>query len=81
MTDRPDREIAARAIYARRPFRTAATGGVLDGCLTLAREFDFEDAPAFYRDECYELADGVLAALSFAELRTPRPLPRRRKAA
>jgi hypothetical protein len=81
VSDRPDREIAARAIYSRRPFRTAMSGAVMDGFLSMSREFDFDDAPAFYRDECYELADAVLSALAFAGLRQQRPLPRPRRAA
>jgi hypothetical protein len=72
---RPDREVAARAIYNRRPFRVTMSGSVMDPLACTTRESDFEGAPDFYRDECYELADAVLAALSFAELRAQRPLP------
>lgn len=58
----PVREVIARAIYGRQPFRVAQTGGVLDVMRT-ERVFEWEDAPSWYRSECWELADGVCAAL------------------
>jgi hypothetical protein len=75
MSARPDREIAARAIYLKRPFRVTSTGAVMDPLDCNVREHSWEGAPAFYRDECYELADAVIAALTFEGLREQRPLP------
>jgi len=61
----PPREIAARAIYALRPFRIAQSVGVLE-MMSPVREFDWDAAPDFYQQECFELADGVLNALQLA---------------
>lgn len=73
--DRPDREVAARAIYDRRPFRMTSSGSVMDPLSSTMQEFSWDDAPVFYQTECYELADAVLAALSLNDLREQRPLP------
>lgn len=63
----PRREIIARAIYRLRPFRIARSGAVMDGFLSVSRELGFDEAPAFYRDECYEIADGIVYDLALAE--------------
>lgn len=61
------REIIARAIYRVRPFRKAETSGVMDGCLTEARELSWDGAPPFYQRECYEIADAIVYDLVLAE--------------
>jgi hypothetical protein len=76
LADLSDREIAARALYRERPFRTAMTGAVMDPMIQEVRVFDFDAAPAFYQSECYELADAILADLAIAGRREQRPLPR-----
>lgn len=63
----PRREIIARSIYRQRPFKTAMSGGVMDGFLSVAHEFDWESAPAFYQGECYELADAIILDLALAD--------------
>jgi len=65
--DMPRREIIARAIYRQRPFKTAMSGGVMDGFLSVAHEFGWDEAPTFYQDECYELADAIVLDLALAE--------------
>lgn len=52
--DMPRREILARSIYRQRPFRTAMSGRVMDGFLSVAHEFDWDSAPEFYQRECFE---------------------------
>ena len=64
----PPREIAARAIYDRRPFTIAQSGGVMD-MMRVDKVLDWDGAPAFYQAECYELADAVLARLALAGFR------------
>lgn len=61
------REVIAQAIYKVRPFRVAETGGVMDGSLTLAREHSWDAAPAFYKAECFEIADSVLLDIRLAQ--------------
>jgi hypothetical protein len=63
----PRREILARSIYRQRPFRTAMSGRVMDGFLSVAHEFDWDSAPDFYQRECFELADGIIYDLALAE--------------
>ncbi len=63
----PRREVIARSLYRQRPFRTAMSGGVMDGFLSVAHEFDWEGAPAFYQGECFDLADGIILDLALAE--------------
>jgi hypothetical protein len=58
----PLREAFARAIYAKRPFCQASTVGVLDG-LGGVTVIAWDNAPAFYQDQCFELADAVLAEI------------------
>ncbi|MGE0178969.1 MAG: hypothetical protein AB7O91_04010 [Sphingomonas sp.] len=65
--DTPRREIIARSIYRLRPFVIAQTSGVMAGFLRPASEPDFDGAPTFYRQECYELADGIIYDLALAE--------------
>ena len=64
------RERAARAVYALRPFKTAMSSRPLEATMD-CRVFGFEEAPAFYVADCYEVADAVLAAIKPA-LRAPR---------
>lgn len=60
------RELIARAIYDTRPFATASRGGVLE-MMCPDPSPAWESAPGWYRDDCYELADGVLARLLLAQ--------------
>lgn len=64
---RSHREIIARSIYRVRPFRIAKSGGVMDGCLSDARELTWDGAPAFYQSECYELADAIILDIVLAQ--------------
>lgn len=58
------RETAARAVYALRPFRTAMSTSPLESIpLQQVRLFGFDEAPAYYVDDCYMIADAVIAAL------------------
>lgn len=57
------REVAARAIYERRPFYLAESTTPMERSMTVSRKFDWDAAPAFYQEECFELGDAVLAAL------------------
>lgn len=66
-SETPMREVIARSIYRQRPFRTAMSGKIMDGFLTETRVFDWEEAPEFYRGECLEIADGVMADLMLAQ--------------
>lgn len=63
----PLREILARSIYRQRPFRKASSGAVMDGCLSVCEEFGWDEAPAFYLNECFEIADGIVLDLALAE--------------
>jgi hypothetical protein len=74
MSVRLDRDVAARAIYDRRPFRSSTSESVMDPLACKVRELPFDDAPAFYTAECYELADAVIAALRLRDLRAPAAL-------
>lgn len=58
----PLREAFARAIYAKQPFCQASTISVLGG-LSPATVFSWEGAPANYQDQCFELADAVIAEI------------------
>jgi hypothetical protein len=58
----PLRDVIARAIYAKRPYFQATTIGVLEG-IGAPCVFSWEGAPAAYQDQCFELADAVLAEL------------------
>lgn len=57
------RETAARAIYDKRPFYHAESTSPMERSITVSQKFDWDSAPAFYREECFELGDAVLAAL------------------
>lgn len=57
------RERVARAVYKLRPFRTAMSTTPLERNITESRLFEFDEAPAFYLHDCYEIADAVLDAL------------------
>lgn len=60
------RERAARAVYRLRPFRTAmSTTSLVDG-VEQHRLFDFDEAPAYYVQGCYEIAEAVLATVNRA---------------
>ncbi len=65
------REIAARAIYDRRPFYLAESRSPLPNEM-ISRRFAWDAAPASYQNDCFELADAVLAALDF-DLRPAGP--------
>lgn len=56
------REVIARGVYDARPFRIARSGGVME-MMAPARELGWDEAPAWYRAECYEIADSVLARM------------------
>lgn len=56
------RDVAARAIYARHPFYLGETREVFPHS-HVAERFDWDGAPAYYQEQCYELADAVLAAI------------------
>lgn len=63
------RERAARAVYRLRPFRTAMSTSPFDAPMQVSHVFDFDSAPAFYLQDCYEIADAVLATVGVS--RTP----------
>ena len=55
-------ERAARAVYAKRPFKTSATRSPWEAGQMEAMRFEFDDAPAYYQDDCREIAAVVLSA-------------------
>jgi hypothetical protein len=75
MSELPDRELVARALYNRRPFCISESGSVMDPFMRKITSFEFEAAPAFYQAECYELADAMLGALYLAGRLDPRAFP------
>lgn len=56
------RETVARGVYDVRPFTMAVSGGVME-VMRVDQVLDWESAPSFYRSECFEIADGVLARM------------------
>ncbi|MGZ8343716.1 MAG: hypothetical protein ACXW27_08985 [Allosphingosinicella sp.] len=56
------RETIARGVYDARPFTMAVSGGVME-VMRVDQVLDWESAPRFYRSECFEIADGVLARM------------------
>lgn len=71
----PWRERFARAIYETRPFYMGTTTGVLDG-MGIATRFSWDGAPASYQDECYALADAIIAEIHLGrEAGNCPPLP------
>jgi hypothetical protein len=61
------REVIARAIYDQRPFRTAMSGSPMDPFLRESKVFGWDEAPSFYQEECYELADAIMARLLLSD--------------
>jgi hypothetical protein len=55
-------ERAAKAIYNARPFRTANSISPWRPGEMEPANFDFDDAPTFYQEQCREIARIVLAA-------------------
>jgi hypothetical protein len=60
------RDCIARGIYDARPFMLAHSGGVMD-VMRVDQVLAWEDAPDFYRSECYEIADSVHARMLLAQ--------------
>jgi hypothetical protein len=60
------RDVIAMAIYERRPFVIAQSGGVLDMMRT-EKVCSWDEAPGWYRSECWDLADAVHARLLLPE--------------
>lgn len=60
------RECIARGVYDARPFVLAHSGGVLD-VMRVDRILAWEEAPDFYRSECFEIADSVHARMLLAQ--------------
>lgn len=60
------RETIAIGIYEARPFTVAQTGGVMD-VMRIDKVFAWADAQSFYRSECYDIADSVLARMLLSE--------------
>jgi hypothetical protein len=60
------REVIARGVYDRKPFRIARSGGVME-MMQPEQELSWEDAPGWYRDECFDIADGVHARMLLAQ--------------
>jgi hypothetical protein len=59
------RDIVVDAVYASRPFSISTSGGLMQP-MREARDLPWEEAPAWYRSECYELADLIVARLLLA---------------
>lgn len=57
-----EREAVARAIYAKRPFCLGCSQGVVEG-VGIARAIPWKAAPAYYQNDCLEIADAAIAAL------------------
>ena len=60
------RECIARGVYDARPFVLAHSGGVMD-VMRVDRILSWEEAPDFYRSECFEVADSVHARMLLAQ--------------
>lgn len=60
------RETVARGVYDARPFRVAHSGGVME-MMAPAAERSWDEAPDWYRSECFEIADSVLARMLLAQ--------------
>lgn len=60
-----EREAAARAVYERWPFYLASSSPPHPGRqgLQVDSKFDWDSAPGYYQESCYELADIVLTAI------------------
>lgn len=56
------RETIARGVYDVRPFTLAVSGGVME-VMRVDKVLPWEEAPSFYRSECFEIADGVMARM------------------
>ena len=56
------RETIARGVYDARPYRTARCGGVME-MMVAEGDTAWDAAPPWYRAECYEIADSVLARM------------------
>ncbi|SMF70617.1 hypothetical protein [Allosphingosinicella indica] len=65
MSDAPAsiRDTIALGVYDARPFVLYEPTGVMERGVRPARRFTMDEAPAFYRDEVYELADAIHARL------------------
>lgn len=56
-------ELGARAVYAKRPFRMASSRSPWEPGTMEAQSFGFDEAPAYYQDDCREIASIVLDAV------------------